>query len=142
MLERLSIKERVMDTALLDRRFFIQLQQNPLDLRRVSAADAARALVRVHPTSLRSRGRVLIVVAAGSREAGLRSTLACQLGGWAGRMGVLLTLGESMWLTEFDLRHDHRPEVLLQSGQGWYTEPYHRFDVGFIERTRPASSES
>ena len=47
--------------------------------------------------------------------------------------GVLLTLGESMWLTEFGLRHDHRPEVLLQSGHGWYTEPYHRFDVGFIE---------
>ena len=34
------------------------------------------------------------------------------------------------------------PKCLLQSGQGWYTEPYHRFDVGFIERTRPASSES
>jgi hypothetical protein len=52
---------------------------------------------------------------------------------------VLLTLGDSMWLTEFDLHHNHRPEVLLQSGQGWYTEPYYRFDVGFIERTRPAS---
>ena len=38
-----------------------------------------------------------------------------------------------MWLTEFDLSHDHRPEVILQSGNGWYTEPRYRFDVGFIE---------
>ncbi len=38
-----------------------------------------------------------------------------------------------MWLTEFALRHDHRPEVMLQSGYGWYTEPHYRFDIGFIE---------
>jgi hypothetical protein len=56
--------------------------------------------------------------------------------------GVLLSLGESMWLTEFELRHDHRPEVLLQSGLGWYSEPYHRFDIGFIDdgKTEPSSS--
>jgi hypothetical protein len=47
--------------------------------------------------------------------------------------GVLLTLGESMWLTELELSHDHRPEVILQSGNGWYTEPHYRFDIGFIE---------
>ncbi len=47
--------------------------------------------------------------------------------------GVLLTLGESMWLTEFDLSHDHRPEVILQRGNGWFTEPHFRFDIGFIE---------
>jgi hypothetical protein len=47
--------------------------------------------------------------------------------------GVLLTLGESMWLTELGLGHDHRPEVLLQSGNGWYTEPHYGFDVGFVE---------
>ena len=47
--------------------------------------------------------------------------------------GVLLTLGESMWLTELELSHDHRPEVMLQSGKGWYTEPHYRFDVGLIE---------
>jgi hypothetical protein len=47
--------------------------------------------------------------------------------------GVLLTIGESMWLTELELRYDHRPEVILQSGNGWYTEPHYRFDVGFIE---------
>ena len=29
--------------------------------------------------------------------------------------------------------HDHRPEVILQSGNGWYTEPHYRFDIGFIE---------
>ena len=47
--------------------------------------------------------------------------------------GVLLTLGESMWLQELELGHDHRPEVLLQSGDGWYTEPHFRFDIGFVE---------
>jgi len=47
--------------------------------------------------------------------------------------GVLLTLGESMWLQEFGLGYDHRPEVLLQSGDGWYTEPHFRFDIGFVE---------
>jgi bifunctional non-homologous end joining protein LigD len=34
----------------------------------------------------------------------------------------------------FDLKHDHRPEVLLERGKGWYTEPWYGFDVGFIER--------
>jgi hypothetical protein len=47
--------------------------------------------------------------------------------------GVLLTLGESMWLTELRLDHDHRPEVLLQRGDGRYTEPHFRFEMGFIE---------
>jgi hypothetical protein len=47
--------------------------------------------------------------------------------------GVLLTIGESMWLTELELRYDHRPEVILESGNGWYTEPHYRFDIGFIE---------
>jgi hypothetical protein len=51
--------------------------------------------------------------------------------------GVLLTLGESMWLTEFELGHDQRPEVLLKSGLGWYTEPHYRFDIGFIEDRVP-----
>ncbi len=37
--------------------------------------------------------------------------------------GVLPTLGESMWLTELQPGHDHRPEVLHQSGNGWSTEP-------------------
>lgn len=51
--------------------------------------------------------------------------------------GVLLTLGESMWLTEMELSHDHRPEVILRWGNGWYTEPHYRFDVGFIEDKKP-----
>jgi hypothetical protein len=46
---------------------------------------------------------------------------------------MLLSLGESMWLTEVGLGHYHRPEVLMQSGDGWYVEPHHRFDVGFVE---------
>jgi hypothetical protein len=48
--------------------------------------------------------------------------------------GVLLTLGECMWLSELDLNHDHRPEVLLEKGPAWFTEPWYRFDIGFIER--------
>jgi hypothetical protein len=46
--------------------------------------------------------------------------------------GLLLTLGENMWLTELELRHDHSPEVILQTGNGWYTEAHYRFDGGFI----------
>ena len=34
----------------------------------------------------------------------------------------------------FDLKHNHRPEVLLERGSGWYTEPWFRFDVGVVER--------
>jgi hypothetical protein len=45
---------------------------------------------------------------------------------------VLFTLGESIWLTEFELSHDHKPGVILQSGTGWYTEQHHRFDIGLI----------
>jgi DNA polymerase Ligase (LigD) len=47
---------------------------------------------------------------------------------------VLPTLGECTWLSELDLKHEHRLEVLLQSGRGWYSEPWYRFDVGFVER--------
>ena len=47
--------------------------------------------------------------------------------------GVLLPLGESMWLTVLQLGHAHRPEVILQRGDGWYTEPQFRFDVGFVK---------
>jgi hypothetical protein len=84
------------------------------------------------------QGRVLVVVAARSGESGIQPLLACQLGGRPGRMGsaMLLTLGESMWLTEFGLRYGHRPQVILQSGPGWYTEPYYQFDVGFIENEK------
>jgi hypothetical protein len=50
--------------------------------------------------------------------------------------GALLTLGESMWLLELELGYEHRPEVLLQSGGGWYTEPHFGFDIGFVEDQR------
>ena len=51
--------------------------------------------------------------------------------------GVLLSLGESMWMTELEAGHghDHRPEDLLQSGDGWYEEPQYRFDVGLEEES-------
>ena len=48
--------------------------------------------------------------------------------------GVLRTLGECMWLSEFDLNYDHRPEVLLERGRGWYSERWFGFDVGFVGR--------
>jgi hypothetical protein len=69
-------------------------------------------------------------------EAEARGYGRCWRVGWeAGPVewGVLLSLGESMCLTELELGHDHRPEVLLQSSDGWYAEPYHRFDAGFVE---------
>ncbi len=47
--------------------------------------------------------------------------------------GVLMSLGESLWLTELEMKYDHRPEVLLRGADGWYTEPYYRFDIGFVE---------
>jgi hypothetical protein len=34
----------------------------------------------------------------------------------------------------FDLKHDHGPEVLLERGNGWYSEPWYGFDVAFGER--------
>jgi hypothetical protein len=39
-----SIAGTAMDTALQDRRFLEMLRENPLDLRRMNAADAAHAL--------------------------------------------------------------------------------------------------
>ena len=32
------------------------------------------------------------------------------------------------------MKHDDRPEVLLERGDGSYPEPWYGFDVGFIER--------
>ena len=117
----------------LDDVYLAKLQAIPLDLRRFSAEGAARALdhfIRQH-------------FAAGD-ECSLWSPEEAQALGYgrhwrvsweAGPVewGVLLTLGESMWLSEYELRYEHRPEVLLQRGKGWYSEPWYRFDVGFIE---------
>ena len=66
------------------------------------------------------------------REGAARSGMSVgRRGLWSG--AYLWTLGESMWLRELDGKYEHRPEVMLQSGKGWYTEPSYRFDVGFVE---------
>jgi hypothetical protein len=63
---------------------------------------------------------------------GGRPILACQLGRWPGRVGRSSDARRKHVATEWELSHDHRPEVILQSGDGWYTEPHYRFDIGFI----------
>jgi hypothetical protein len=125
-----------MITSERGRAYLDEFKAMPLDLRRLSAPDAAQALydfIQIHfepgdecslwsPTEADLRGFDLhwrVSWEAGPEE-------------W----GVLLSVGESMWDSEFDLRYDHHPEVLLRSGAGWYSKPHFRFDVGFIERRR------
>ena len=126
-----------MNTARLDRRFLIQLQENPLDLRRVSAEDAARALFDFIERTYGPWDECALWSPQEAAKKGYRQYWRVSWEAGPVEWGVLLTLGESMWLTEFELRHDHRPEVLLQGGRGWYTEPHHRFDIGFIEDEKP-----
>jgi hypothetical protein len=45
-----SIAGTAMDTALQDRRFLVMLQENPLDLRQMNAADAACVLFNLIQT--------------------------------------------------------------------------------------------
>ena len=59
-----------MNTSFPDRRFLDRLQENPHDLRRMSAADAARALFDFIQRTYERRGRMLVVVAGASRGAG------------------------------------------------------------------------
>ncbi len=125
-----------MNTARLDR-FHIQLQENPLDLRRMNAADAARALFDFIQRVYTTGDECSLWTPQQADELGYRKYWHVSWEAGPAEWGVLLSLGESMWLTEFGLRHDHRPEVLLQSGLGWYTDPYHGFDIGFIEDEKP-----
>jgi hypothetical protein len=76
---------------------------------------------------------MLVVVAYGGRRQRVRFPRTVSWEAGPAEWGVLLSLGESMWDSEFDLKHDHQPEALLQRGAGWYSEPHFRFDVGFIE---------
>jgi hypothetical protein len=117
----------------MDDRYLAELRARPLDLRGLTAPDAARALYEFVQTHFEPGDECSLW---SPEEAESRGYSPCWRVTWeAGpaEWGVLLTLGESMWLTELELHHDHRPEVLLQSCQGWYTEPHHRFDVGFVE---------
>jgi hypothetical protein len=130
-----------MNTARSDR-FHIQLQRNPLDLRCMNAADAARALFGFIQPIYRPRDECSLWTPLQAEELGYGKFWHVSWEAGPAEWGVLLSLGESMWLTEFALRHDHRPEVLVQGGQGWYSEPYHRFDIGFIEDETPLPSRS
>jgi len=117
----------------VERRFLKQLQADPLDLRRTDPAGAARALydfIQQHygvgeECSLWSPEEAM------KRGYGPFWRVSWEAG--PAEWGVLLTLGESMWLTELEVNCDHRPEVLVQSGIDWYAEPHYRFDIGFIE---------
>jgi hypothetical protein len=127
-----------MNTARLDRRFLTQLQENPLDLRCMSAADAARALFDFIQRVYGPGDECSLWMPQQAEGLGYGKFWHVSWEAGPAEWGVLLSLGESMWRTEFGLRHDHRPEVMLQSGPGWYTEPFHRFDIGFIEDEKPA----
>ncbi len=122
-----------LSTAFLDRRFLVQLQENPLDLRSMSAAEAARGLFDFIQQTYGPGDECSLWSPEQAANRGYRPFWRVSWEAGPVEWGVLLTLGESMWLTEFELGHDHRPEVMLQSGYGWYTEPHHRFDIGFIE---------
>jgi hypothetical protein len=121
----------------LDDRYLTELQARPLDLRGLNAPDAARALYEFLQKHFEPGDECSLW---SPEEADAKGYSPCWRVSWeAGpaEWGVLLTLGESMWLTELEPGHchdhNHRPEVFLQSGNGWYTEPHHRFDVGFVE---------
>jgi hypothetical protein len=126
-----------MNRTRLNRRFLVQLQKNPLDLRCMTVTDAARALFDFIQRIYRPGDECSLWTPQQADELGYGKSWHVSWEAGPAEWGVLLSLGESMWLTEFGLRHDHRPEVLLQSGRGWYSEPYHRFDIGFIEDEKP-----
>jgi hypothetical protein len=111
-----------------------KLQAKPLDLRSSSADAAARALFDFIQRQFDPGDECSLLSPAEARAAGCGAFWHVTWEAGPAEWGVLLSLGESMWLTEFDLAYDHRPEVLLQRANGWVAEPYFRFDVGFIEK--------
>ena len=116
----------------LNDRNLTELQARPLDLRGLNAPDAARALYEFLQKHFKPGDECSLW---SPDEAKAMGYSRCWRVSWeAGPVewGVLLSLGESMWLTELGLGHDDRPEVLLQGGNGWYAEPHYRFDVGFV----------
>ena len=130
--DHLRITGIVMNSFFLDRRSLDRLQEKPLDLRAMTAEAAARVLYHFIQETYRAGDERSLW---SPQQAAKRGNGPFWRVSWeAGPVewGVLLTLGESMWLTEWELSHDHRPEVVLQRGDGWYTEPHYRFDVGFI----------
>ena len=53
--------------------------------------------------------------------------------------GVLLSPGESMWLTELELKYDHRPEVLLRGARAGTRSPTTGSTWGSSRRKRRAN---
>ena len=114
-------------------RSLARLQATPLDLRRLNAPEAARALFRFLQQHFEPGDECSLWSPAEAKSRGYSAFWRVSWESGPLEWGVLLTLGESMWLQELELGYEHRPEVLVQSGKGWYTEPHFRFDVGFIE---------
>ena len=125
-----------MKTSQSDRRYLNQLQAQPLDLRQQNAASAARALYDFIQKHFSPSEECSLWSPEEAKTLGYGPFWRVSWEAGPVEWGVLLTLGESMWLTELDLSHEHKPEVVLQSGNGWYTEPHYRFDIGFIEEQR------
>jgi hypothetical protein len=115
------------------RAYLAKLKANPVDLSGVCAQDAAQGLFDFIQAQFKPGAECSIwsPAEANARGFGLHWRVSWEVG--PEEWGVLLSLGESMWDSEFDLEHDHQPEVLLKSGAGWHAEPHFRFDVGFIE---------
>ncbi len=117
----------------LDRRYLARLQARPLDLRRLGIEDAARALYDFLQEHFQPGDECSLWSPDEARSLGYPRWWRVSWEAGPVEWGVLLSLGESMWLTELWLKYDHRPEVLLRGAAGWYTESYFRFDVGFVE---------
>ena len=117
----------------LNRGYLAGLKANPVDLRRLCAGAAAQALFDFLQEHFRPGEECSLWSPSEAEARGYDPFWRVSWEAGPAEWGVLLSLGESMWLTELDLKHDHHPEVLLQSGDGWYTEPHYRCDVGFIE---------
>ena len=122
-----------MSTSSLDRHLLNHLQANPVDLRRMNAVDAARALYDFIQEHFGAGEECSLWSPKEAKNRGYSQFWRVSWEAGPAEWGVLLTLGESMWLTELDLSHEHKPEILLDSSDGWHTEPYYRFDIGFIE---------
>ena len=116
-------------------RFLARLQAAPLDLRPFEAPEAARRLFGFLQQHFRPGDECSIWTPAEARSRGYSAFWRVSWESGPLEWGALLTLGESLWLRELGLPCDHRPEVLVVCGQGWYTEPHYAFDVGFIEET-------
>jgi hypothetical protein len=93
-----------------ERAYLAKLKANPLDLRSLSVQDAAQALYDFIQRHFEPGDECSLwsPAEASVRGCGPHWTVSWESG--PAEWGVLLSLGESMWLTEFDLKHDHRPE--------------------------------